>query len=116
LDKPGEMGWKREILYCKEEHITGKYITCITYVSPPDPVTEFTKKFRRTSKDVQTYFDSIGDTKLSGANFIFTRIKLGLSWEVVRSRNPKSNSKSSSKPSLASLYKQFYTELDLDSL
>ena len=71
LDKPGEMGWQREILYCKEEHITGKYITGITYVSPPDPVTGFRKKFYRTGKDVQTYLDSIGDTKLSKVNFTF---------------------------------------------
>ena len=95
LDKPGEMGWQREILYCKEEHITGKYITGITYVSPPDPVSGFSKKFRRTSKDVQTYLDSIGDTKLSKVNFTFTRIKLGVSWEVERSHNPN-NSKPSS--------------------
>jgi len=112
LNKPGEMGWKREILYCKEEHITGKYITCITYVSPPDPGTGVSKEFNRTAKDVQTYLDSIGDTKLSGAvNFTFARIELGVSWEIVRSRK-KNKYNPASKPSLASLYKQFYTELE----
>ena len=45
LDKLEKMGKQGEFLCCEEENITGKYITCITYVSPPDLITGFRKKF-----------------------------------------------------------------------
>ena len=45
LDKPEKMAKQGEFLCCEEENITGKYITCITYVSPPDLITGFRKKF-----------------------------------------------------------------------
>ena len=64
LDKPGKLGWVREVV----THRTKGHVTCAYYITPPHPVTGARKRLRR-QQDIEDYLEASGNRELSFRNF-----------------------------------------------
>jgi hypothetical protein len=104
LDKPGRLGWQREVRW-KETEAGGRKITGVFYIPPPHPATGLRKKMN-SRKKISDFLDSVGSNTLHLNNFNLNRVLLGLGEPMEISRKvfmlPQKTK---------SIYKEFFEEL-----
>ena len=109
LDKPGKLGWLREVV----THQSKGHVTAACYVSPPHPVTGARKRLK-SQKDIVDFLEASGNKDLSFRNFNLNCRLLGLKPEFEMLRTSMASGSKSMGPQ-KSLYAEYFRDLPTDS-
>jgi len=109
LDKPGKMGWLREVV----THNIKGHVTSACYITPPHPVTGIRKRLKK-QKDIVNYLEMSGNKELTFRNFNLNSRFLGLKpeFELVRTSLASGSAGISPKQSL---FAEYYRDLPTNS-
>ena len=104
LDKPGKLGWLREVV----THQIKGHVTAAYYVTPPHPVTGARKRMKK-QKDIVNFLEETGNKDLSFRNFNLNSRFLGLKPEFEMLRT--STVSAPQKP----MFAEYFRDLPMDS-
>ena len=105
LDKPGMMGWLREVV----THNIKGHVTSACYITPPHPVTGVRKRLNR-QKDIVNYLEMSGNKELTFRNFNLNSRFLGLKPEFEMLRTSMTSGSTGKKPQ-RSMFAEYYRDL-----
>ena len=107
LDKPGAVGWLREVVLTKKG-----YVVSANYVTPPHPVTGARKRLKR-QKDIVNFLEATGNKDLSFRNFNLNQRIIGLKPEFEMIRTSMSSRSTDTTPQ-RSLFAGYFRDLPMD--
>ena len=109
LDKPGKLGWLREVV----THQSKGHVTAAYYVSPPHPVTGARKRLKKR-KDIVDFLEASGNKDLSFRNFNLNSRFLGLKPEFEMLRTSMASGSKGMGPQ-KSMFAEYFRDLPMDS-